>query len=259
VGYCTDGCKFMCEDHLKAHAKGRESSLHKVTASFAMKLYLPQKELGMKSSTGLYCPEHQGMELILFCESCDKLICRDCALTGHSIHKYCYCKEAASKYRPFIEKQILTMKLKQQEVAQFASHIKQLASNVDKKCIDAAMELKTCFNYLHQMLVERESTLLKGLDGLRKMKSDQLAGHFNALEQQFQALQIECVTTENFLQSETELLRQKARLSQKMSLLCNYQYTQPARDLRVMNRFDGAQELQQFIANFGNVQVSEAE
>jgi len=34
------------------------------------------------------CEKHRREELKLFCQTCDQLICRECAITEHRDHKY---------------------------------------------------------------------------------------------------------------------------------------------------------------------------
>ena len=48
-------------------------------------------------SQDLYCSIHQKEPLKVFCDTCDKLTCRDCQLQQHKDHKYFFVEEAGQK------------------------------------------------------------------------------------------------------------------------------------------------------------------
>lgn len=50
----------------------------------------------------LFCTVHPHEKLSLFCETCDKLTCRDCQLIEHREHRYKFTNEIASETRKFI-------------------------------------------------------------------------------------------------------------------------------------------------------------
>jgi tripartite motif-containing protein 33 len=54
------------------------------------------------TSPNLFCSVHSQEKLSLFCETCDKLTCRDCQLIEHREHKYKFTNEIALETRKFI-------------------------------------------------------------------------------------------------------------------------------------------------------------
>lgn len=42
----------------------------------------------MTSQRPVFCPYHKKEQLKLYCETCDKLTCRDCQLLEHKEHRY---------------------------------------------------------------------------------------------------------------------------------------------------------------------------
>ena len=42
----------------------------------------------MTSQRPVFCPFHKKEQLKLYCETCDKLTCRDCQLLEHKEHRY---------------------------------------------------------------------------------------------------------------------------------------------------------------------------
>lgn len=50
-----------------------------------------------RASHHIFCAEHSNERLSLFCETCDRLTCRDCQLTHHRDHKYQFSTEMAAQ------------------------------------------------------------------------------------------------------------------------------------------------------------------
>lgn len=44
--------------------------------------------VGVTSQRPVFCPIHKKEQLKLYCETCDKLTCRDCQLLEHKEHRY---------------------------------------------------------------------------------------------------------------------------------------------------------------------------
>lgn len=53
------------------------------------------KKVEKKNQGYLYCIIHPHEQLSLFCQTCDRLTCRDCQLTDHRDHKYNFIHEIA--------------------------------------------------------------------------------------------------------------------------------------------------------------------
>ena len=47
-----------------------------------------------QSSKVYYCQVHKGEALKLYCETCEKLVCRDCILVDHHQHSYKFVQDA---------------------------------------------------------------------------------------------------------------------------------------------------------------------
>lgn len=50
----------------------------------------------------LFCTIHPHEQLSLFCQTCDRLTCRDCQLSEHRDHKYKFIHEIAAETRSAI-------------------------------------------------------------------------------------------------------------------------------------------------------------
>lgn len=52
-----------------------------------------------RGAADIFCKEHTNERLALFCETCERLTCRDCQLTRHRDHKYQFSGEMATAAR----------------------------------------------------------------------------------------------------------------------------------------------------------------
>ena len=92
VSRCNSCCQFLCKFCEDAHKRFRNTNSHKLMSIDEVKS--AGTSAVVKPSM---CREHEGESLKLFCESCDKVICRDCTIIEHRDHKYMFVKDAYAK------------------------------------------------------------------------------------------------------------------------------------------------------------------
>ena len=101
TSWCVDCAEFICDDCVQAHQR------LKITKEHTIK---PKEEGDLENHTAastitsknFFCNIHPQEHLTLFCETCDRLTCRDCQLTEHRDHKYKFSHEIASESRGMI-------------------------------------------------------------------------------------------------------------------------------------------------------------
>jgi tripartite motif-containing protein 2/3/tripartite motif-containing protein 71 len=88
TNFCRDCGKFICEKCTEMHSEWEEISNHEVVSmekiQSNIELLVPPKKVT------LYCSHHEGMNLNLYCETCEELICLHCTVNKHCRpeHKY---------------------------------------------------------------------------------------------------------------------------------------------------------------------------
>ena len=90
--FCSDCQKHLCSEcGLGLHKKLKIYNGHKV--------YSPAETTVSKlSSKPLhYCPVHKAEVLKLYCETCEKVVCRDCTLVEHRQHNYKFIQDARNQ------------------------------------------------------------------------------------------------------------------------------------------------------------------
>lgn len=61
------------------------------------------KKKEKNQSLQLFCTVHTKEQLSLFCQTCDRLTCRDCQLSEHREHKYKFIHEIATETRASVQ------------------------------------------------------------------------------------------------------------------------------------------------------------
>ncbi|XP_017048791.1 transcription intermediary factor 1-alpha isoform X5 [Drosophila ficusphila] len=97
TSWCVDCSEYICDSCVQAHQR------LKITKDHTIK---PKDEANNEQLAGAagvdklhMCQLHPQEKLSLFCETCDKLTCRDCQLSDHRDHKYKFAHEIATESR----------------------------------------------------------------------------------------------------------------------------------------------------------------
>ena len=116
--FCSDCQNYLCDE--------RGLQLHKRLKTFRGHKVVPISEISaatLQSCQVHYCASHKGEILRLYCETCNKLVCRDCILVDHRQHSYKFSedarrqlKEEMSTLKVEVEKKLSVLKLDLEEI-----------------------------------------------------------------------------------------------------------------------------------------------
>ena len=100
VARCVTCEKFLCRECLTAHNNYRANNGHSVLTMEE----LSKPENWKKINDKMYCNEHSGKKLKVYCETCDQLICRDCMDFKHvkQGHSCVLVKDVANNYKELL-------------------------------------------------------------------------------------------------------------------------------------------------------------
>ena len=100
VARCVTCEKFLCRECLTDHNKYRGHNSHSVLTMEE----LSKPENRKKINDKMYCNEHSGKKLKVYCETCDQLICKDCMDFKHfkQSHSCILVKDVANNYKELI-------------------------------------------------------------------------------------------------------------------------------------------------------------
>ncbi|XP_028398988.1 tripartite motif-containing protein 45-like [Dendronephthya gigantea] len=100
VARCVTCENFLCQECLAIHDSYRGHTGHSVLTMEE----LSKPENRKKINDKMYCNEHQGKKLKVYCETCDQLICKDCMDFKHTKpdHSCFLVKDVADKYKELL-------------------------------------------------------------------------------------------------------------------------------------------------------------
>eukprot|EP00729_Bicosta_minor_P033059 gene33059-biopygen2925 len=128
------------------------------------------------------CSVHIGHPLLLFCDTCNVLICGMCGSFDHAGHTYTEVKEAMDAHRTMVEAAVATVKINRQEVIAATNAIKIIRGELEGNR-DAAIKLIDAgFNKLLRAIKQRRDALKKLVNDAYNEKDDVLNQQITKLE-----------------------------------------------------------------------------
>ncbi|XP_063384377.1 E3 ubiquitin-protein ligase TRIM33 [Cydia fagiglandana] len=99
TSYCADCAEFICDSCVQAHQRLKITKDHTIKSKDEA---IQEQQASQPAAHDMFCSEHPQERLSLFCETCDRLTCRDCQLQHHRDHKYQFSTEMAQQARAHI-------------------------------------------------------------------------------------------------------------------------------------------------------------
>lgn len=96
TSWCVDCSEYICDNCVQAHQRLKITKDHTIKPKEEA---TTETQNNSNSNKSLMCSVHPQEKLSLFCETCDKLTCRDCQLADHRDHKYKFAHEIATETR----------------------------------------------------------------------------------------------------------------------------------------------------------------
>ena len=204
MAHCLTCSDHLCESCFQLHKKQKLSRDHNVV--MLKDLQQMDRKTGVKSvRRKLHCDEHKDELLKLFCKTCEKVICRDCALVNHREHKYVFVHEFRNEAQKQL--QVLVKKTKEKQ-AKFRAHSDYLAKVRESSLatfVACKRELNTVFDQMIMSIEDRRKTLLKELETLGQTEEKMLNAETDYLELGLARFSNSIQFTENLIDNENDV------------------------------------------------------
>ena len=180
INFCRDCGQFICEKCLEMHSDWKEFTKHTVVS--IKEIQSDVKQLVPTKKVVLYCPQHQGKELDLYCETCEELICLHCTVKLHKDHQYDLVGDTFERHKeemttcvePVENDLSITSKAKEQ----IGVRMQELD---DQRAADKA-DIQQEIRQLQEVLEERKVELFKRVDQHVERKKKNLAAQMDEVE-----------------------------------------------------------------------------
>ncbi|XP_053118200.1 transcription intermediary factor 1-beta isoform X2 [Hemicordylus capensis] len=137
TSYCVECQEPLCETCVEAHQRVKYTKDHTVRSTGSSKSQEKEKTV--------YCSVHKHEPLVLFCDTCDTLTCRDCQLNAHKDHQYQFLEDAVKNQRKMLASLVKRLGDKhanlQKSTKEVRSSIRQVADVQKRVQVDVKMAI----------------------------------------------------------------------------------------------------------------------
>lgn len=176
TGYCVECVEFLCVTCIEAHQRVKFTRDHTIR----QKEEMSPEALGISTQRPVFCDVHKQEPLKLFCETCDRLTCRDCQLLKHKDHNYQFLEDAYRNHRQYLENMTQQLQEKRKAIEEVSSCINNGLQQVEenRKAVTNEIKKSICnlimeINRKGKILVNQLEALTKDHEvGLKKQQDD---------------------------------------------------------------------------------------
>uniref|UniRef100_A0A8D1PVK4 RING-type E3 ubiquitin transferase n=1 Tax=Sus scrofa TaxID=9823 RepID=A0A8D1PVK4_PIG len=209
-------CHFCCQ----AHRRQKKTTYHTM---------VDLKDLKGYSQVGkpILCPAHPAEELRLFCELCDRPVCRDCVVGEHREHPCDFTSNVIHKHGDSVRELLKGTQPHVQALEAALAQIKGTHSALKERVEAVATEVRTFSEGYIKAIEEHRDKLLKQLEDIRVQKENSLQLQKAQLEQLLADMRTGVEFTEHLLSSgsDLEILVTKGVVVERLAKLNKVEYS----------------------------------
>nr|XP_046234354.1 transcription intermediary factor 1-alpha isoform X2 [Scatophagus argus] len=163
TGYCVECVEFLCVTCIEAHQRVKFTRDHTIRQKEEM-----SPAVGISTQKPVFCDIHKQEPLKLFCETCDRLTCRDCQLLKHKDHNYQFLEDAYRNHRQYLENMTQQLQEKRKVIEEASSCINTGLQQVDENRKSVTNEIKKSICNLIMEINRKGKILVNHLEALTK-------------------------------------------------------------------------------------------
>ncbi|KAM5182064.1 E3 ubiquitin-protein ligase TRIM33 isoform 3-T3 [Mantella aurantiaca] len=175
VGFCAECGEWLCKTCVEAHQRVKFTKDHVITNKEDMS----SESVGASGQRPVFCPVHKQEQLKLFCETCDRLTCRDCQLLEHKEHRYQFLEEAFQNQKGAIENLLAKLLEKKNYVHFAATQVQNRIKEVNETNKRVEQEIKVAIFTLINEINKKGKSLLQQLESVTKERQIKLSQQQN--------------------------------------------------------------------------------
>uniref|UniRef100_A0A8C5HXZ1 RING-type E3 ubiquitin transferase n=1 Tax=Gouania willdenowi TaxID=441366 RepID=A0A8C5HXZ1_GOUWI len=164
TGYCMECVEFLCVTCIEAHQRVKFTRDHTIR----QKEEMSPEAVGLSTQKPVFCDIHKQEPLKLFCETCDRLTCRDCQLLKHKDHNYQFLEDAYRNHRQYLEKMTQQLQEKRKTIEDMSCCINSGLQQVDENRKSVTNEIKRSICNLIMEINRKGKILVNQLEALTK-------------------------------------------------------------------------------------------
>ncbi|KAG7454783.1 hypothetical protein MATL_G00263510 [Megalops atlanticus] len=163
-GFCVECVEFLCTTCIEAHQRVKFTKDHTIR----QKEEVSPEVVCVPNQKPVFCEVHKQEPLKLFCETCDRLTCRDCQLLKHKDHNYQFLEDAYKNHRDHMVSMTLQLQEKKKAIEEVSKSINNGLLQVDENRKSVHNEIKKSICALILEINRKGKILVNQLEGLTK-------------------------------------------------------------------------------------------
>ncbi|KAF6076214.1 tripartite motif containing 45 [Phyllostomus discolor] len=203
-------CHFCCQ----AHRRQKKTTYHTMVDLEDLKGY-------SRIGKAILCPAHPAEELRLFCELCDRPVCRDCVVGDHREHPCDFTSNVIHKHGDSVRELLKDTQPHVEALEDALAQIKGTSSALQQRVEAVAADIRTFTEGYVKAIEEHRDKLLKQLEDIRAQKENSLQLQKAQLEQLLADMRTGVEFTEHLLTcgSDLEILITKGVVVERLMKL----------------------------------------
>ena len=231
--YCKQCSKFLCQACVDKHNKWGDFSSHQIlgvedVASTASKL------VPLTVQPTMECSSH-GNPLVVYCDTCDKLICQLCTINHHRDHECDAITDAFPRHQQQIVDSLEQVKKKLAAITTAVQAVETQEEGFLEQVGAVRRKIEVTVQQLMQLLQDSERQLMRELDQITDAYIEKISGHKKEAGITITQLKSceEFVEEELRIGSQQEILVMKGHMVERMAAVCSLDILQPLEETRV--------------------------
>lgn len=163
-GFCVECVEFLCVTCIDAHQRVKFTRDHTVRQITEMS----SEAMGASTQKPVFCDVHKQEPLKLFCETCDRLTCRDCQLLKHKDHNYQFLEDAYKNHKEHLESMTYQLQEKKKAIEDVTATINNGLVQMDENRNAVATEIRKSISNLIMEINKKGKILINQLEAITK-------------------------------------------------------------------------------------------
>ncbi|XP_064648978.1 E3 ubiquitin-protein ligase TRIM45-like [Lineus longissimus] len=211
----------LCDICTKAHKRQRRTSSHAILTLKDIRRLKPTNQI----KRHIMCPFHDD-EMKLYCETCDRLACRDCLLVDHKDHRYGFTNEVMNDQLKQLKENLERLKPFKDTVKTSLRNVQTMREKIDRRADVLEKEVNQFIDAYVKALEKYRTKIVGRIETICNKKVKALKLQKIQLEQNLDDIFHTCRFTEELLAegSAVEVLHCKKDVQARLNELVSKPY-----------------------------------
>jgi len=158
VSYCHECSLFLCHVCNEAHKRDRSSRGHGIVSLTELQ---SNKEITIQPKANTPLCEMHDIELLFYCETCEKLVCMYCTVKDHAGHNHDTVKLVAEKHRNELKKITSSVEEISKVVSEAYDNIEEVKKKIKRQSDEVNKKIDQHYEEVFQKVVKQKEQVKK--------------------------------------------------------------------------------------------------